>query len=285
MSETPTTTETTDEAPVHEEFQPHRRWYARPSVVIPVVLVLVGYSLLIGVVQEPSRIALEQFPDGDLTFDVDFFVYLIPMMLNGLLVTAKATLMGFLLALTLGFVMALGRRSHRAWLRWPMIGIIEFIRSTPILVQLFFWQAAIRASDWIDLEPLMILTLGLGIHYATYCSEAYRAGINSVEKGQWEAAIALNLGPATTWGRVIVPQAVPNVLPALGNNLIAAFKDAPMGVVVNVHGLLFFATSVRGLAFRAVEPYLLIGLGFLLVSIPAAWIVRKLEKRISYERI
>lgn len=282
MSTAPTTT---DEPPTEEEFHPHRRWYARPSVVIPAVLVLFGYGLLIGVVQEPSRIVLEQYADGDSDFDVDFFVYLTPMMLNALLVTVKATLMGFLVALVLGFALALGRRSHRRWLRWPVTAVIEFIRSTPLLVQLFFWQAASRASDWITLDPLSILTVGLGIHYATYCSETYRAGINSVDKGQWEAAIALNLGPGSTWGRVIVPQAVPNVLPALGNNLIAAFKDAPMGFAVNVHGLLFFANSVRGLAFRPVEPYLLVGLGFLLVSIPAAWIVRKLEKRISYERI
>lgn len=267
------------------EFHPHVRWYRRPSVVVPVVLTVLGYALLAGAVQEPGSYSPEQYADGDLVFDWSFFWYLVPMMLQGLLVTAKATLWGFAVAVVLGFLLALGRRSHRAWLRWPVIAVIEFIRSTPILVQLFFWQALVRASEGITLDSLQILTIGLGIHYATYCSEAYRAGINSVDKGQWEAALALNLDPVTKWTRVIIPQAVPNVLPALGNYLVAAFKDAPMGFIVNVHGLLFFANSIRDTAFRPVEPYLLAGLGFLLVSIPAAWAVRKLEKRISYERI
>ncbi|GAA1872470.1 ectoine/hydroxyectoine ABC transporter permease subunit EhuD [Myceligenerans crystallogenes] len=266
-------------------FRPHRRWYRRPGVVVPVALVVIGYALLAGAVQEPGSYAPEVYPDGDLRFDWNFFVYLVPMMLTGLLVTAKATLWGFAAALVLGFLLALGRRSRRAWVRWPVTAGIEFVRSTPLLVQLFFWQASVRAVDWIALQPLEILTLGLGIHYATYCSEAYRAGINSVPAGQWEAATSLSLGPVTTWTRVIIPQAVPNVLPALGNYLVAAFKDAPMGFIVNVHGLLFFANSIRDTAFRPVEPYLLAGLGFLLVSIPAAWAVRLLEKRISYERI
>ncbi len=123
------------------------------------------------------------------------------------------------------------------------------------------------------------------MHYATYCSEAYRAGINSVGKGQWEAAVALNLSPATTWTRVVLPQAIPNVVPALGNFLVAGFKDAPLGFVINVTGLLFFANTLRSRAFRPVEPLILIGIGFLLVSLPAAWLVRRLEERISYERI
>ena len=125
----------------------------------------------------------------------------------------------------------------------------------------------IQEAAYLDLEPIQILTLGLGIHYATYCSEAYRAGINSVPKGQWEASTALNLGPVTKWTRVVLPQAVPNVLPSLGNFLVAAFKDAPLGFILGVPGVLFFADTVRGEDFRVTEPYLLAGVGFLLVAV------------------
>jgi polar amino acid transport system permease protein len=168
--------------------------------------------------------------------------------------------------------------------RWPFATFIEFIRSTPLLVQLFFAQAFVRASDDLSLSPINILVVVLGVHYATYCSEAYRAGINSVPKGQWEAATALNLGPVTKWTRVIIPQAVPNVLPALGNFLVAAFKDAPIAFAIGVPELLFFADSVRGTDFRPTEPYILAGVGFLMVSLPAAWAVRRLERKIAYER-
>ncbi|WP_225997143.1 ectoine/hydroxyectoine ABC transporter permease subunit EhuD [Myceligenerans pegani] len=273
-------------APVVEEFRPHRKWFQRPDVLVPLILTSVGSALLIGAVSVPANYRTQmEAPPGDVSFDWMFFFHMVPLMVQGVLVIAKATVLGFAVAVVLGFVLALGRRTHVRWVSWPTALVIEFIRSTPLLVQLFFWQAFFRSIDGISLVPIEILTLGLGIHYATYCSEAYRAGINSVDKGQWEAATALNLGPVTTWSRVVIPQAVPNVLPALGNYLVAAFKDAPLGVAVNVHCLLFFADQVRAETFRTTEPYLLAGVGFLLVSLPAAWLVRRLEKRISYERV
>lgn len=221
---------------------------------------------------------------GQGTWDWDFFFSLVPDMLNALSVTAFATIYGFTLAVVLGLFLALGRRSSNRFISAPFVAVIEFIRSTPLLVQLLLYYNGLGYLG-LQLSSLQTITLGLGVHYATYCSEAYRAGINSVPKGQWEAAVALNLSPATTWTRVVLPQAVPNVLPALGNFLVAGFKDAPLGFVIGVPGLMFFANTVSSRLFRYTEPFLLIGVGFLLVSLPAAWLVRRLEERIAYERI
>lgn len=284
MSAEATRSATTE--PTVEEYRPHRKWYRRPDVIVPVVLILLGYGLLVGFVEQVNKYEPKmEAPGGLITFDWQYFFSMVPLMVQGMLVTLRATLLGFLVALVLGFFMALARRSKRKWLSWPTALVIEFIRSTPLLVQLVFWLTLFRVFDGFDPSPLTVLMIGLGVHYATYCSEAYRAGINSVPDGQWEAATALNLGPATKWTRVIVPQAVPNVLPALGNFMVASFKDAPMGVAVNVHGLLFFAETIRAESFRPIEPFLLIGVGFLMMSLPAAWALRKLEKRISYERV
>jgi polar amino acid transport system permease protein len=266
------------------QYRPHRAWYRRLDVLVPVALIALGYVFLIVVVEERSFFRTRLTAQGSENFDWMYFWHLVPLMWQGLQVLAKATVLGFTLAAVLGFLLALGRRSARRWVRWPFAACIEFIRSTPLLVQLFFAQAFVRASDSVSLAPINILVLVLGIHYATYCSEGYRAGINSVPPGQWEAATALNLGPVTKWTRVIIPQAVPNVLPALGNYLVAAFKDAPLGYIVAVPELLFFANTVRGNDFRPTEPYILAGIGFLLVSIPAAWAVRRLERKIAYER-
>lgn len=266
------------------QVKAHRSWYRRPDVVGPLVLVIIGYTVLITAVDEVGFFRTQMTADASEKFDWMYFWHMVPLMWQGLQVTAKATVLGFSVAVVLGFFLALGRRSQRRYVSWPFALVIEFVRSTPLLVQLFFLQAMVRASDSISMEPVMVLTFGLGIHYATYCSEAYRAGINSVPVGQWEAVTALNLGPVTTWTRVIIPQAVPNVLPALGNYLVAAFKDAPLGYIIGVPGLLFFADQVRASDFRPVEPYILAGFGFLLASLPAAWLVRRLEKRVSYER-
>ena len=285
MSAAETTSEAAPAAGADKvQYQPHKAWYRRADVLVPMVLIALGYLFLIGAVEEKSFFRTRLTAKGGENFDWMYFWHLVPLMWQGLQVLAKATVLGFTLSAGLGFLLALGRRSSVRAVRWPFAAFIEFIRSTPLLVQLFFAQAFVRASDSISLDPIMILVIVLGVHYATYCSEGYRAGINSVPPGQWEAATALNLGPVTKWVRVIIPQAVPNVLPALGNYLVAAFKDAPLGYIVGVPELLFFANTVRGEDFRPTEPYILAGVGFLLVSIPAAWAVRRLEKRIAYER-
>jgi polar amino acid transport system permease protein len=273
-----TTAQPSDTAPAHTP------WWRKPRVVAT----LVGVAALVwGLIQlgtRQLRFRTDVRPAGGTTWDWEFAWALVPDMLDAMTVTAMVTVLGFALAAVLGLFLALGRRSTRRWLSWPVTGFIEFVRSTPLLVQLYFLFFALPDLG-VVLTPIQAIVLGLGVHYGTYCSEAYRAGINSVGKGQWEAATALNLGTATKWRRVVLPQAVPNVLPALGNFLVAAFKDAPLGAAINVTGLLFFAQTISGRMFRSVEPFTLIGIGFLLVSLPAAWLVRRLEKRIGYERI
>lgn len=269
---------------LREQVQPPPPWYRRPDVVVVLVGFALGYAFLILGVDDSTRFRTRLSPAGDSDFDWMYFWHLVPLMWRGLMATVKATVFGFTFSVGLGLVLTLLRRSKVRVVSWPTAFLIEFIRSTPILVQLYFLHALIRSLDWFRPSSISILAIGLGIHYATYCSEAYRAGINSVDKGQWEAATALNLGSLTKWRQVVLPQAIPNVLPALGNFLVAAFKDAPLGIAVNATGILFFAQAVRGGDFRAVEPYLMMGVGFLLASLPAAWLVRRLERKITYER-
>lgn len=258
-------------------------WWRRPG---PLAAAIVTLGLLAGLTvlgRRDLRFGTDVAPNPDLAFDWEFALSLVPDMLSALAVTAMATVYGFAVALVLGLMLALGRRSDNRWISWPFAAVIEFVRSTPLLVQLFFLFYALPPLG-IVLGPLQTLVIGLGVHYATYCSEAYRAGINSVPSGQWEAATALNVDTRTTWTKIVLPQAIPNVLPALGNFFVAGFKDAPLGSAVQVTGVLFFAGTIASRTFRPVEAYLLIGVGFLIVSIPAAWGVRRLEKRIGYER-
>jgi polar amino acid transport system permease protein len=266
------------------QVQPPLPWYRRADNLALIAVALVGYTFLAIGVDESTRFRTRLVADGAERFDWMYFWHMVPLMVRGMLATIKATVYGFTLAVGLGLVFALLRRSGSRLVSWPTAFVIEFIRSTPILVQLVFLQELVRSTDLVSFAPITILGIGLGIHYATYCSEAYRAGILSVGAGQWEAATALNLGPLTKWTRVILPQAIPNVLPALGNYLVAALKDAPLGVAVNAPGVLFFANTIRASDFRPVEPYFLMGVGFLMASLPAAWLVRRLERKVAYER-
>ncbi len=236
-----------------------------------------------------QRFETRIFRDPDVRFDFEFMFAYVPDFLRALWVTFQATVGGFALAVVIGLFLALLRRSRLKILKWPTAFFIEFVRSTPLLVQLFFLFYGLPRITAIP-EPLRVwsslatLIIALGVHYGCYCSEAYRAGIDSVPKGQWEASTAMNLSPMTTWSQVILPQAIPNVLPALGNFLIAAYKDAPLGFAINVTGVMFFASTTASRTFAPLELFTLIGIGFLAVSLPSAFLLRRLERRIGYER-
>ena len=260
------------------------------KVVVGLVMAL---ALLVVVVRYgggQARFETRVFRDPDVRFDLEFMLAYVPdFAFKALWITTQATVGGFALAVVIGLILALLRRSGLRLVSWPVAFFIEFVRSTPLLVQLFFLFYGLPRVEWIP-EPLRVwsslttLIIALGVHYGTYASEAYRAGIDSVPKGQWEAATALNLGPIATWTNVVLPQAIPNVLPALGNYLIAAFKDAPLGAAINVTGVLFFARTTASRTFGPIELYTLVGIGFLAVSLPAAYLIRRLERRIGYER-
>jgi polar amino acid transport system permease protein len=217
------------------------------------------------------------------SWDMEYALEILPAIASGLLQTVVATLVGITIGMVLGLVLALLRRSRLKLIRWPTSFIIEFVRGTPLLVQLFF-IFYVLPNFGLTLSPFVTLVVGLGIHYGTYTSESYRAGIDNVERGQWEASTALNLSSTTTWARVILPQAIPTVIPALGNYLVAMFKDAPIGVAVAAGGILLAATSEASRSFQPVEPFTVMGLLFLAVSLPAALFVRYLERRYGYQR-
>src|SRR5690606_141235 len=134
---------------------------------------------------------------------------------EGLWVTLSAVAWGMLMALTLGLAWAVCRRSPSRLVSWPATAFVEFVRSTPLLVQLYFLFYGLP-SVGLTLSPFLTGVFALGLHYSSYTSEVYRAGLNAVPKGQWQAAKALNLSRRQTYQHIIFPQAIPPILPALG---------------------------------------------------------------------
>lgn len=215
-----------------------------------------------------------------MTWDWSFAWEILPDLLKALRITVEATILGSLIAMTLGLLLAIGRRSHNRLISWPIAGFIEFIRSTPLLVQLYF-LFFVMPQIGITLGPLLAGVIGLGLHYSTYASEVYRAGIEGVPRGQWEAARALNMPVRRTWTSVILPQAIPKVVPALGNYVNGMFKDTPLLSAITVIELLNEAHAIGAQTFRYLEPITLVGLLFFLVSYPTALLVRRLEARLA----
>ncbi|MDJ1133288.1 ectoine/hydroxyectoine ABC transporter permease subunit EhuD [Streptomyces iconiensis] len=202
-----------------------------------------------------------------------------PRFWDGVLVTLQALVLGSLIAFALGLVWALAQRSTLRVVRWPVTAVTEFIRNTPLLVQLFFLYFVL--PEWnITFSALTTGIVGLGLHYSTYTAEVYRAGIDGVPEGQWEACTALSLPRTRVWGAVILPQAIRRVVPALGNYVIAMLKDSPMIATIGALELLGQARQFSAVTFQPTEPITVIGVAFILIAYPASLLMRALERRL-----
>jgi len=210
--------------------------------------------------------------------DWSFAVSILPTLAHAALLTLGITVAGFAISLVLGLLLALLRRSRFRVVSVPTTLLIEAVRSTPLLIQLYVVFFVLPEYGLI-LPALATGIVAIGIHYATYTSEVYRAGIDGVAAGQWQAAAALGLTPLQVFRNVVMPQAIPAVLPGLGNYLIAMFKDTPILSAIAVVELMQRAKIIGSETFRYLEPITIVGLFFLAMSLAAAALIRALERR------
>ena len=210
----------------------------------------------------------------------DFAIEILPQMLLATLNTILAAGIGYAIAAVVGLLFLLGQRTPIKVVNMINREIVEFIRSTPLLIQLFFVyfvlpQFGITLSAWV----CGMITIGL--HFGTYLSEVYRGALEGVPKTQWEACRALNFTTFYTYRRIVLPQAFPIAIPGMGNYLVGIFKDTPLLSTIGVAELFHAATAVGGYHYRYLEPYTIVGIIFLILSVPAAMGIRKLEKKVN----
>ena len=211
-----------------------------------------------------------------MTFDWLYALEILPELIDATLITIRIALLGYLVSLGVGLLLALARLSRNRWLSTSVWAISEGIRLTPLLVQLFFAYYVLPAFGLrLPAEPTGVLVIG--IHYSTYISEVYRAGIRSVPTGQWEASVALGLPTQATWVRIILPQAVRPMVPALGNYLIQLFKEVPLLSTITVYELLNTANLLAGSSFKYLEALTLVGVIFFALSYPSSLLFRRME--------
>lgn len=216
-------------------------------------------------------------------WDWETFFEAFPIVIQGLHITLGLTITSFILAVAVGFFWLILESTPLKTINFIVYWVREFIRSTPPIVQIFFLYFAWPMVPYIGMSftPFVAATIALGIHFSTYMSEVYRAGIESVDKGQWEAATALNFSVKDKWMKVILPQAIPPTIPMMGNYLIILFKEVPLASTIGVVGILSIARSYGSQTWSYVEPLAIVGILFLLLSYPSALIVRKLEDKMN----
>jgi polar amino acid transport system permease protein len=207
----------------------------------------------------------------------DFTFEILPRLIMATGNTLLAAALGYGIAVVLGLVFALAQRTPSRVLTFVVREAVEFIRSTPLVLQIFF-VFYVGPQFGLRLSPWTAGMIAIGLHYASYLSEVYRGGLDSVPKGQWEAATSLNLSTARTYFRVVIPQALPPSLAGMGNYLVGIFKDTPMLSVIGVAELMHTATAIGSETYRYLEPYTLVGLIFLAISLPTAAGIRVFER-------
>lgn len=206
----------------------------------------------------------------------DFTWEILPRLLWATLNTLIAAGSGYAIALVLGLILALAQRTGWRPITMAVREFVEFIRSTPLVLQIFFVfyvgpQFGIRLSPWTS------GMIAIGLHYSAYLSEVYRAGIEAVPRGQWEACRALNMSTRDTYVRIIIPQALPPSIAGMGNYLVGIFKDTPMLSVIGVAELMHTANAIGSESYRFLEPFTLVGLIYLAISLPTAGLIRLFE--------
>ena len=206
----------------------------------------------------------------------EFVWEVLPRLLSATVNTLIAAGAGYTIALVLGLILALAQRTPYNIMNMVVREFVEFIRSTPLVLQIFF-VFFVGPQFGIQMSPWTSGMIAIGLHYSAYLSEVYRGGLDSVPKGQWEACSAIGLNTRDTYFRIIIPQALPPALAGMGNYLVGIFKDTPMLSVIGVAELMHTANAIGSESYRFLEPFTLVGVIFLVISLPAAGLIRVFE--------
>jgi polar amino acid transport system permease protein len=207
-----------------------------------------------------------------------------PDLWAGLKLTVMLTFASMAVAMAIGLAMALGRLNRkRRWLAVPIGVLVEIIRGSPLLLQLFYIFYVLPFFG-LRLPPVAAAIIGLGLNYGAYLSEVFRAGIEAVDHGQWEAARALGMRPRVFMPMVVLPQALRIVVPPVGNYFISLFKDTALVSTISIGELLFRGQLLAAENFKYLQIYSLIFVLYLAISYPASLGVIALERRLRVNR-
>jgi ectoine/hydroxyectoine ABC transporter permease protein EhuD len=199
-------------------------------------------------------------------------------LLAGLLITCELTVTVICLSLVFGLLVALARMFGPRPLAWFVLSYVEVIRDTPLLLQLIYIYYVLPEVG-IRLDGFTASVIALTLNYSAYISEVYRSGIQGIGKGQSDAAAALGMTHGLALRRIVLPQAIRLVIPALGNFLISLFKDTALCSVVSVQEVLFSAQLIAARNYQYFTLYTVVGVLYFIVGFVAARLVGHLEAR------
>ncbi len=198
---------------------------------------------------------------------------------RGIEVTVMLTWWALLIGLALGLLLGLMRSSRLVFLRWPAAIYVDVFRATPILVQLVWIYYALPILLGLQMGNITAACVGIGLHAAAYIAEIFRAGIDSIDRGQSDAAKSLGMGYGQAMRRIILPQEVRRMVPPFINEFATLMKLTTLGSVLAVNELLHEAENLINNTYRPLEVYTAVAVLFGLMIYPFIWLSQRLEQR------
>ena len=206
-----------------------------------------------------------------------------PFFLKGTLLTIGLSFAGILIGTILGLFIGLGKMMKNKYLSLPFGIYITIFRGTPMLVQIMLIHFAVVPLFTGGTNAIAATILTLSLNSAAYIAEIFRAGIQSIDKGQMEAARSLGLTHAQAMRYVILPQASKRMIPPLGNEFIVLIKESSLASIVAAPELMYWGQAMQGQYFRVWEPYITAAIIYLLLTVSLSFLLNRLERRLSTE--
>lgn len=205
----------------------------------------------------------------------------VPWLIKGVQYTFIITILGVAIGFVIGAFAGLGRLSKNKLTYGISTIYVEIIRGTPILVQILFIYFGLSDLFGLNIDKITASVIAIAINAGAYIAEIVRGGVQSIDKGQFEAGDSIGLTKNQTMWNIIWPQAFRRMIPPLGNQFIISLKDTSLFSAIAVGELVYQGKAYTAASFSYFEPYLMVGLFYLAITIPSSIILRRLEKRLD----
>ncbi|CUA79738.1 amino acid ABC transporter permease [Anoxybacillus suryakundensis] len=202
-----------------------------------------------------------------------------PFFFKGVLWTVGLSLVGIFFGTILGLAIGLGKMVQNRLVRLPFDWYVHFFRGTPLFVQILLIHFGVMPMFTVQPNPLVSGAISLSLNAAAYIAEIFRAGIQSIDRGQMEAARSLGMTHVQAMRYIILPQAIKRMIPPLGNEFIVLIKDSSLAAIIAAPELMYWGRAMQGQYYRVWEPYLTVALIYLLLTLSLSKLLHRLERR------
>jgi len=214
-------------------------------------------------------------------FDFGIVKEYIPFFLKGTGLTIGLSLAGIFLGTIIGLFIGLGKMQSNKWLALPFVWYINFFRGTPLFVQILLIHFGVVPYFIGETNAIAAAIIALSLNAAAYIAEIFRAGIQSIDKGQMEASRSLGMTHVQAMKHVILPQAVKRMIPPLGNEFIVLIKESSIAAIIAAPELMYWSRAMQGQYYKVWEPYISAAVIYLVLTLTLSFVLNRIERRLT----